>query len=76
LPLVISISKTLDLQKKKAANGMLLAAFKFAFGGGVTTPDKSTYLNALAAVKSAAETCGVCNIKVGMVAKNQCPCLL
>jgi len=30
---VISISKTLDLQKKKAANGMLLAAFKLAFGG-------------------------------------------
>jgi hypothetical protein len=31
--MIISISKTLDLQKKKAANGMLLAAFKLAFGG-------------------------------------------
>jgi len=31
--MVISISKTLDLQKKKAANGMLLAAFKLSFGG-------------------------------------------
>ena len=40
-------------------------------GGGVETPDKSTYLNAFAAVKSAAETCGVCSIKIGMVAKNQ-----
>ncbi len=48
----------------------------YLIGGGVTTPDKSTYLNAFAAVKSAAETCGVCSIKIGMVAKNQCPCLL
>jgi len=30
---VTSIIKTLDLQKKKAANGMLLAAFELAFGG-------------------------------------------
>ena len=39
------------------------------YGGGVATRDKSTYLNALATVKSAAETCGVCSIKVRMAAK-------
>jgi len=33
LPLVTDIGKAIDLQKKKAANGMLLAAFKLAFGG-------------------------------------------
>jgi hypothetical protein len=35
LLLVTLIAEALDLQKKKAANGMLLAAFKLAFGWGL-----------------------------------------
>lgn len=31
--LLLPIRHVIDLQKKKAANGMLLAAFKLAFGG-------------------------------------------
>jgi hypothetical protein len=43
---------------------MALDLLRLISGGGAATPDKSTYLNALAAVKSAEETCGVCSIKV------------
>ena len=47
------------VSKKNAVTRTALDVAGLLIGGGVETPDKSTHLNAIAAVKSAAETCGV-----------------